>query len=154
MMLPATLPDDAPHLLVVDDDRRIRDLLSRFLASEGYRVTTAETAADARGEHQDRHVGGAADRLGEIEAGLARHHHVENEQIETQTVELGARVGRGLGRGHAVALAGQEARQQVADAAVVIDHQQMRRIVGKRGGQYHLLLTCHFNPAPWRARRA
>src|SRR5258705_7442620 len=44
----ATLPDDAPHLLVVDDDRRIRDLLSRFLLSEGYRVTTAETAADAR----------------------------------------------------------------------------------------------------------
>src|SRR5438270_2491235 len=42
------LPDDAPHLLVVDDDRRIRVLLSRFLLSEGYRVTTAETAADAR----------------------------------------------------------------------------------------------------------
>jgi two-component system phosphate regulon response regulator OmpR len=48
MMLPATLSDDAPHLLVVDDDRRIRDLLSRFLSGEGYRVTTAETAADAR----------------------------------------------------------------------------------------------------------
>jgi two-component system, OmpR family, phosphate regulon response regulator OmpR len=48
MILPASPPDDAPHLLVVDDDRRIRDLLSRFLASEGYRVTTAETAADAR----------------------------------------------------------------------------------------------------------
>ena len=41
MRLPATLPDDAPHLLVVDDDRRIRDLLSRFLAGEGYRVSTA-----------------------------------------------------------------------------------------------------------------
>jgi two-component system phosphate regulon response regulator OmpR len=40
--------DDAPHLLIVDDDRRIRDLLSRFLAGEGYRVTTAETAAEAR----------------------------------------------------------------------------------------------------------
>src|ERR1039458_6297009 len=50
MMLPATLSDDAPHLLVVDDDRRIRDLLSRFLSGEGYRVTTAETAADARGK--------------------------------------------------------------------------------------------------------
>ena len=48
MSLPATLADDAPHLLVVDDDRRIRDLLSRFLANEGYRVTTADTAADAR----------------------------------------------------------------------------------------------------------
>jgi two-component system phosphate regulon response regulator OmpR len=42
------LSDDAPHLLVVDDDRRIRDLLSRYLAREGYRVTTAHNAADAR----------------------------------------------------------------------------------------------------------
>jgi two-component system, OmpR family, phosphate regulon response regulator OmpR len=48
MSLPAMLPDDAPHLLVVDDDRRIRDLLSRFLAGEGYRVSTAETAKEAR----------------------------------------------------------------------------------------------------------
>jgi two-component system, OmpR family, phosphate regulon response regulator OmpR len=46
------LPDDAPHVLVVDDDRRIRDLLSRFLFAEGYRVTTAETAADARAKLQ------------------------------------------------------------------------------------------------------
>jgi two-component system, OmpR family, phosphate regulon response regulator OmpR len=45
---PVQLADNAPHLLVVDDDRRIRDLLSRFLLSEGYRVTTAETAAEAR----------------------------------------------------------------------------------------------------------
>src|ERR1700752_1262426 len=44
----AALPDDAPHLLVVDDDRRIRVLLSRFLLAEGYRITTAGTAADAR----------------------------------------------------------------------------------------------------------
>ena len=40
--------DAAPHLLVVDDDRRIRDLLLRFLLAEGYRVTTAVTAAEAR----------------------------------------------------------------------------------------------------------
>jgi two-component system phosphate regulon response regulator OmpR len=40
--------DDAPHILLVDDDRRIRDLLSRFLSSEGYRVTTAMSASDAR----------------------------------------------------------------------------------------------------------
>lgn len=42
------LADDAAHLLVVDDDRRIRDLLSRFLHNEGYRVTAAENAAEAR----------------------------------------------------------------------------------------------------------
>ncbi|MEJ8572207.1 response regulator [Microbaculum marinum] len=42
------LDDAAPHLLVVDDDRRIRTLLSRFLVEHGYRVTTADTAAEAR----------------------------------------------------------------------------------------------------------
>jgi two-component system phosphate regulon response regulator OmpR len=46
--LAAVPADDAPHLLIVDDDRRIRDLLSRFLSSEGYRVSTADSAADAR----------------------------------------------------------------------------------------------------------
>lgn len=45
---PVEPSDDAPHLLLVDDDRRIRDLLSRFLANEGYRVTTAASAKDAR----------------------------------------------------------------------------------------------------------
>ncbi|HTP92443.1 MAG TPA: response regulator transcription factor [Xanthobacteraceae bacterium] len=49
MTAPAANPaDDAPHLLVVDDDRRIRALLLRFLAGEGYRVSAAETAKEAR----------------------------------------------------------------------------------------------------------
>ena len=52
---PAIPADDAPHLLVVDDDRRIRDLLSRFLASEGYRVTTADHAAEARAKLHGLH---------------------------------------------------------------------------------------------------
>src|SRR4029078_12965431 len=47
--------DDAPHLLLVDDDRRIRDLLSRFLAAEGYRVTTAASAGDARSKLMGLH---------------------------------------------------------------------------------------------------
>ncbi len=36
------------HILVVDDDDRLRRLLQRYLAENGFRVTTAETAADAR----------------------------------------------------------------------------------------------------------
>jgi two-component system phosphate regulon response regulator OmpR len=36
------------HLLVVDDDDRIRDLLKAFLAREGFRVSTARDAAAAR----------------------------------------------------------------------------------------------------------
>ena len=42
------LADDASHILVVDDDTRIRELLSRFLRDNGYRVTTSESAAEAR----------------------------------------------------------------------------------------------------------
>jgi two-component system, OmpR family, phosphate regulon response regulator OmpR len=40
--------DNAPHILVVDDDQRIRDLLSRFLSENGFRVTPAPDAASAR----------------------------------------------------------------------------------------------------------
>ncbi|HSF95194.1 MAG TPA: response regulator, partial [Thermohalobaculum sp.] len=35
------------HVLVVDDDARIRDLLKRFLARNGYLVTVARDAAHA-----------------------------------------------------------------------------------------------------------
>ena len=44
----AQASDDAPHLLVVDDDSRIRTLLSRYLAQSGYRVTAAADAGEAR----------------------------------------------------------------------------------------------------------
>ncbi|MEL6687784.1 MAG: response regulator transcription factor [Pseudomonadota bacterium] len=36
------------HVLVIDDDDRIRDLLARYLGRAGYRVSTARDAADAR----------------------------------------------------------------------------------------------------------
>jgi two-component system phosphate regulon response regulator OmpR len=40
--------DDAPHLLVVDDDTRIRNLLKQYLTENGFRVTVAGNADDAR----------------------------------------------------------------------------------------------------------
>jgi two-component system, OmpR family, phosphate regulon response regulator OmpR len=39
---------ELPHILVVDDDTRLRDLLQRYLSEQGFRVTTAVDAADAR----------------------------------------------------------------------------------------------------------
>jgi two-component system phosphate regulon response regulator OmpR len=42
------LPDDAPHVLIVDDDQKIRDLLARYLFAQGFRVTTAADAECAR----------------------------------------------------------------------------------------------------------
>jgi two-component system, OmpR family, phosphate regulon response regulator OmpR len=47
MSAPGTALED-PHLLVVDDDERLRELLQRFLTSNGYRVSAASDAADAR----------------------------------------------------------------------------------------------------------
>jgi two-component system, OmpR family, phosphate regulon response regulator OmpR len=39
---------DAPHILLVDDDRRIRELLAVYLKNNGFLVTAASNAAEAR----------------------------------------------------------------------------------------------------------
>jgi len=43
------MSDPEPHLLVVDDDARLRELLRRYLSDNGFRVTTAADAPEARG---------------------------------------------------------------------------------------------------------
>lgn len=40
--------DNQPHLLIVDDDREIRDSLSRYLTKNGYRVSAADGAIAMR----------------------------------------------------------------------------------------------------------
>ncbi len=40
--------DATPHILIVDDDREIRDLLARFLEKNQMRVTTARDGREAR----------------------------------------------------------------------------------------------------------
>ena len=42
------MSEDLPHVLVVDDDNRLRDLLRRYLVENGFGVTVARDAADAR----------------------------------------------------------------------------------------------------------
>ncbi len=42
------MTDAAPHILLVDDHRDIRDALSRYLQENGLKVTLAESAASAR----------------------------------------------------------------------------------------------------------
>ena len=39
---------DEPHLLVVDDDERLRALLQRYLSANGFRISAACDAAEAR----------------------------------------------------------------------------------------------------------
>jgi two-component system, OmpR family, phosphate regulon response regulator OmpR len=42
------MTDVVAHILLVDDDRRIRELLAAFLKTNGYRVTAASNAGEAR----------------------------------------------------------------------------------------------------------
>jgi two-component system phosphate regulon response regulator OmpR len=42
------LRDDTPHILVIDDDTRLRDLLRKYLSDNGFRVTVAAKAEEAR----------------------------------------------------------------------------------------------------------
>lgn len=42
------MADSKPHLLVVDDDQRLRDLLRRYLSGEGFLVTVAADAEEAQ----------------------------------------------------------------------------------------------------------
>ena len=44
------MSETEPHLLVVDDDSRLRDLLRRYLSDSGFRVTGAADAAEARAQ--------------------------------------------------------------------------------------------------------
>ena len=88
----------------------------------------------ARGQHQDRHARVGAQRLRAsskpVSPGIITS---RIEQVEAQAASL-ARASAALS---AVVtrkpFSAEEARQQIADAAVVVDHQQMRRVVGERG---------------------
>jgi response regulator RpfG family c-di-GMP phosphodiesterase len=51
----ATLPEDRPRILVVDDEKVIRDMLADFLGMEGYVVRTAEDGTSALGELEKGH---------------------------------------------------------------------------------------------------
>jgi two-component system phosphate regulon response regulator OmpR len=47
---PSAAEVEPPHLLVVDDDGRLRSALRRYLIRSGFRVTEAADSADARGK--------------------------------------------------------------------------------------------------------
>jgi two-component system, OmpR family, response regulator len=47
--------DTMPHILVVDDDREIRDLLAKFLERQRLRITTARDATEARRAYASGH---------------------------------------------------------------------------------------------------
>jgi len=85
------MADDA-MILVVEDDARLRGQLSRYLADNGYRVTTAEDAAEARDQlrflQPDLLV---LDVMMPGESGLALTESLRREQIDLPVLLLTAR---------------------------------------------------------------
>jgi len=75
--------DNAAHLLVVDDDNRIRDLLTRYLGSHGFRVTAAADAADAR-----RQIAGMAFDLLIVDIMMPGESGLELTQSLRQTMDV------------------------------------------------------------------
>ncbi len=71
-----------PHILVVDDDTRLRNLLKKFLGEHGYMVTAAADAAEAR-----RHMATlqfdliVVDVMMPGEDGLALTRHIRNSSV-------------------------------------------------------------------------
>ena len=49
---------DPPHILVIDDDARLRELLVTFLSDSNFMVTGAKDAADARSREGRGAAGG------------------------------------------------------------------------------------------------
>ncbi len=80
---PSVPNDNAAHLLVVDDDNRIRELLTRYLGSHGFRVTAAASAADAR--HQ---IAGMAFDLLIIDVMMPGESGLQLTQSLRQTMEV------------------------------------------------------------------
>jgi two-component system, OmpR family, phosphate regulon response regulator OmpR len=79
----APVSDDAPHLLVVDDDSRIRTLLARYLGDHGFRVTSASDAVDAR-----RHLGSLAFDLLIVDVMMPGENGVDLTRSLRQTMDV------------------------------------------------------------------
>ena len=76
-----------------------------------------------------------------------RHHHVEDEQVERKAAHGRPRRRRVDGGGNTEAMLLQIAGEQVADAAVVVDNQNMRTIVVRRLAAMQFDRSCHRHDA-------
>ena len=84
--------EQSPRILVVEDDARLRGQLSRYLTDNGYRVTAAEDAAEARDRlrflQPDLLV---LDVMMPGESGLALTEALRREQVNLPVLLLTAR---------------------------------------------------------------
>ena len=99
--------------------------LGQIIVGAALQPVDAVLGLGHRGQQQDRHVAGLAQALGQREAALARHHHIDDQQIESDARQLLPRLGGIARRGDAKAGFDEIAAQQVAQPRIIVDDQKM-----------------------------
>src|SRR5690606_11674166 len=100
--------------------------LGQVVVGPGFKPADAVFGVAARGQQQDRGGHRLAQRFGQRDSVLIRHHHVEDEQVELEPSEQGTGMA-GIPRWRdEEAVAGEELLQQIPDACIIIDDEDMR----------------------------
>ena len=95
---------------------------------------------DQGGEQDDRQVGGLADHPAERQPVLARHHDVEDDEIDGAGLQDAAHLLAAVGGRDAKPLLGEVLRQRLADVGRVVDDEDVRagfHELSLLGGQRH-----------------
>ncbi len=126
----------APAQDVVEPQHQLARLerLRHVIVDAGFQTLDALLGFRERRQHADGDVARRLEVAREVEPAFARHHHVEQDEIEIQSAHRGAS-GCGVGgRRDAKALLGEKAGEEVADFLVVVDDEDVGCVVGKGFG--------------------
>ena len=89
--------------------------------------------AEAGHDDGERVGGGLADRLEQLDAAHARHLEVADDEVVVRASELGERARAVLRGAHDVAFHAEEVREDVADELLVVDDEDARPFLRRRG---------------------
>jgi hypothetical protein len=105
--------------------------LGEIVVGAGFKAGDAALAFRARGQQHDGHVQRLAQALDQRHAVLSGHHNVDDEEIEGQPGEALARFGGVAGDGDAETAIAEIAREEKANALVVVNDEEVGSVVGE-----------------------
>ena len=118
----------------VDAEKQLARLerLGQVVVGTAFEAFDAALGFRAGGQHEDGDVHRLPEALGQLHPVLARHHDVDNEEVEGKAGEAPACISRVGGTADAESLPAEITREQTADTAVIVDDEKVRRIIGDR----------------------